>query len=153
MTSSPRPVLVSACLVGQSCRYDGRCAKNEARADLAAALAALGPRELVAFCPEEAGGLATPRPPAWIESESAAAVLAGDDRLVTEAGDDVTAAFVAGATAALELARERGIERALLKEHSPSCGVTSTSIGAQRRPGPGITTRLLLDAGISVEGI
>jgi uncharacterized protein YbbK (DUF523 family) len=139
--------------MGQRCRYDGECAKDEARAGLAAALAALGPRELIAFCPEEAGGLPTPRPPAWIEAQNAAAVLAGGARLVTEAGDDVTVAFVAGAKATLELARARGVEHALLKEHSPSCGVASTSVGAERRPGPGVTAQLLLDAGLSVKGV
>ena len=77
----------------------------------------------VPFCPEEEGGLGTPRPPAWIESGSAAQVLDGESRVVTEAGADVTGGFVRGAEAALETCQEHGIRRAYLKARSPSCGV------------------------------
>jgi len=66
------PVLVSACLIGRYCRYDGRTNRDSV---LERELAAAGERA-VPFCPEEEGGLATPRPPAWIERESAEAVIA-----------------------------------------------------------------------------
>jgi len=135
------------------CRYDGCAAKDEARAAFSALLKKRGGApELVAFCPEEAGGLDTPRPPAWIEGTSAAAVLLGEGRVVTEAEVDVTAGFVRGAEAARDLAHELGITHAILKQHSPSCGVTSTSIGGARTPGPGLTAQLLLDAGLTLEG-
>jgi len=152
MPAPPTPVLVSACLVGERCRYDGCAAKAGAQAALTAALRELGPHEVVAFCPEQAGGLATPRPAAWIEAEDAAAVLAGRDRLVTEAGDNGTAAFVAGAEAALELCRARGIERAYLKERSPSCGVRTTHVAGQPVPGRGVTAELLESKGIATRG-
>lgn len=153
LSKAPEKLLVSACLVGMHCRYDGCAAKDEARAAFSSLLAKLDcAPELVAFCPEEAGGLGTPRPPAWIESKGADAVLRGEDRVVTESGADVTAAFVRGAEAARHLAEERGITHAILKEHSPSCGVTSTSIGGTRSQGTGLTAQLLLDAGLSVSG-
>ncbi|MDF1800913.1 MAG: DUF523 domain-containing protein [Planctomycetota bacterium] len=150
---SPEPVLVSACLLGLACRFDACAAKDTARAGLAAALAELGDIEVVGFCPEQAGGLATPRPPAWIEADSAAAVLRGEDRVVTEAGADVTAAFVNGAEAALAVAKERGIRRAILKERSPSCGVARTHVDGALAEGPGVTAQLLGDAGLSVRGV
>ena len=135
------------------CRYDGCAAKDAARAAFAALLDKRGGApQLLAFCPEEAGGLDTPRPPAWIESRSASAVLQGEDRILTEAGADVTVAFVRGAQAALVAAQENGVTHAILKQHSPSCGVTSTSIGGARTPGPGLTAQLLLDAGLTLDG-
>ena len=112
------PVLVSACLLGRRCRYDGR---SNPDGPLQRALAAEG-LEAVPYCPEEEGGLGTPRPPAWIEAGGAGAVLDGAGRVVTEAGEDVSEGFLAGARGALETCRARGITRAFLKERSPSCG-------------------------------
>jgi uncharacterized protein YbbK (DUF523 family) len=143
------PVLVSACLLGRACRYDGR--HNDDRA-LARDLAAQGLRA-VPFCPEEHGGLATPRPPAWIEARDAAAVLEGRDRVVTDAGADATAAFLAGAQGALELCRSEGIARAYLKERSPSCGVAATHVEGRAVAGPGVTAELLRRNGVEVLGV
>ncbi len=142
-------VLVSACLLGRACRHDGR---HNADQVLERRLAEEG---LVAlhFCPEEHGGLGTPRPPAWIERTSAAAVLDGRERVLTDAGRDVTAEFLAGAEGALALCRAHGIRRAFLKERSPSCGTCQTHAGGALVAGPGITTALLSRAGIRVEGI
>jgi uncharacterized protein YbbK (DUF523 family) len=81
--SNATPVLVSACLCGRECRYDGGHA--DAGSKLARRLAELGARA-VPFCPEVEGGLSTPRTPAWIEAHSAEAVLEGTDRVVTGAG-------------------------------------------------------------------
>src|SRR5262245_30484451 len=117
-----RPVLVSACLLGRECRYDG--SQNRDRA-LERELAAEG-LEAVPFCPEEHGGLGTPRAPAWIESRGARDVLDGRDRVVTDGGRDVTDAFLKGAEGALAECRLRGIGLAFLKERSPSCGVCKT---------------------------
>ena len=146
----PIPILVSACLCGRACRYDGRDAAEPAK--LEARLQELGGRA-VPFCPEEEGGLSTPRPPAWIETTGAEAVLAGSDKLVTEAGDDVTHAFVSGARAALAACEDAGIKRAILKERSPSCGVKRTHIRGALTPGPGVTAALLAQNGIETEGI
>jgi len=150
MASTPRrPVLVSACLLGRTCRYDGR--HNEDHV-LARELEARG-EEAVPFCPEEHGGLGTPRPPAWIERTSAAAVLAGEDRVVTDAGRDVTNEFVRGAEGALSTCRENGLLKAYLKERSPSCGCRATHVGNELAPGPGVTAELLRQHGIDVEGV
>ncbi len=148
--SAPEPkALVSACLLGRRCRYDGRENRD---GPLERALAKQGVTP-VPFCPEEAGGLGTPRPPAWIESGGAAEVLAGRARVVTEGGDDVTAEFVTGAEGALELCRREGIERAYLKERSPSCGCRNTHVAGTLVEGPGITAELLRANRVQVEGV
>jgi len=143
------PVLVSACLLGRACRYDGRHNKDGV---LERELAHRGFRP-VPFCPEEAGELGTPRPPAWIERESAAAVLDGTDRVVTDAGADVTREFVAGAQAALDECRAHGIRRAFLKERSPSCGACHTHVAGELVEGPGVTTELWRRHGVGVEPV
>lgn len=143
------PVLVSACLLGCNCRYDGG---QNADGPLQRLLAGED-LEPVPYCPEEAGGLGTPRPPAWIEREGAAAVVDGTSRVVTDEGADVTAGFLAGAQGALELCRERGIRRAFLKERSPSCGTRQTHVANELVDGPGVTAELLRRAGVAVEGV
>ncbi len=144
-----KPVLVSACLLGRSCRYDQ--GHNHDRA-LERELDARGERA-VPFCPEEEGGLGTPRPPAWIESGDAQAVLDGQTRMVTEEGADVTEGFLAGARGALACCSENGISKAYLKERSPSCGVAATCVGGSPVHGPGVTARFLARAGIEVSGV
>lgn len=143
------PVLVSACLLGRSCRYDGRHsldARLEERLGEQGSLA-------VPFCPEEHGGLGTPRPAAWIEEADAAAVVEGAARVVDEHGRDVTEAFLAGAQGALEACRASGARRAFLKERSPSCGVGRTQVGQVEVGGHGVTAELLSRHGIEVLGV
>ncbi|MCL4133296.1 UNVERIFIED_CONTAM: hypothetical protein GTU68_012621 [Idotea baltica] len=149
MSRPPQIVLVSACLLGCECRYDGRHNRDERLED---ELLARG-EVAESFCPEERGGLPTPRPAAWIESQSAAEVLEGKDRLVTNAGADVTPEFRKGAEAALARCRELGIETAYLKERSPSCGVKSTHVNGELVEGHGVTAELLHHAGIRIVGI
>jgi uncharacterized protein YbbK (DUF523 family) len=144
-----RPVLVSACLLGRECRYDG--SQNRDRA-LERELEAQSLRA-VPFCPEEHGGLGTPRPSAWIEREGAEAVLDGRGRVLTESGADVTAQFLKGAEGALETCRAQGIRLAFLKERSPSCGVCNTHVGRSLAGGPGVTTALLVRNGIEVRPV
>ncbi|MFN9786321.1 MAG: DUF523 domain-containing protein [Planctomycetia bacterium] len=144
-------VLVSACLVGTFCRYDARTNLDHA---LLRQLAAEG-CTIVPFCPEEAGGLATPRPAASLHGGDAAAVLDGAARVVDIHGRDVTAEFLRGAMAALEACRAQGIVRAYLKERSPSCGTCATHVEGATVPGPGVTTALLRRHGVEcapVEG-
>jgi len=140
---------VSACLLGKSCRYDGR---HNLDGELERQLASEG-LEPVPFCPEERGGLSTPRPPAWIGSGDAAGVLDGSARMVTDAGRDVTAEFVSGAEQAAELCRHRGIRRAFLKERSPSCGVCQTHVGGTLVDGRGVTAERLSRDGVDVTGV
>ncbi|MEU9885161.1 DUF523 domain-containing protein [Sphaerisporangium sp. NPDC051011] len=145
-------ILVSACLVGRPVRYDGRAK------DVGGALLARWRDEgrLVPFCPEMEGGLPVPRPPAEIEGGAGgAAVLAGTARVLTFAGADVTGNFLAGAQAALAVARSMGIRIALLKEGSPSCGGLRIYDGTFRgrvTPGAGVTSALLEAGGVRVFG-
>jgi uncharacterized protein YbbK (DUF523 family) len=150
--SSPEPTpraLVSACLMGKACRYDGGHNRDQA---LESELAQEGLTP-VPFCPEEHGGLTTPRPAAWIERDGAAAVLDGTSGLSTGDGTDVTAEFLAGAQGALELCKKEGITRAFLKERSPSCGVATTHVGGAAVSGPGVTAALLGRNGVKCTGV
>lgn len=153
--SSPRPpqlppagpVLVSACLAGRACRFDGSANPD----DGVARLVAEGRAVLV--CPEVDGGLGTPRPAAEIQGGDGADVLAGRARVVTRAGEDVTEAYVEGARRALEAAREAGAEVAVLKARSPSCGkcgVYDGSFSRTLRTGDGVTAALLTANGVNV---
>ncbi|MFF5208296.1 DUF523 domain-containing protein [Streptosporangium sp. NPDC000396] len=143
-------VLVSACLMGRKVRYDG-AAKTSGDALLATW------REegrLVPFCPEVEGGLPIPRPAAEIEGGAGgSAVLAGAARVLAADGSDVTNAFLAGAQSALATARSFGVNVAILKEGSPSCGSLTIYDGTfrgRRMPGIGVTTALLELHGIAV---
>ncbi|TAJ20928.1 MAG: DUF523 domain-containing protein [Planctomycetota bacterium] len=147
--SDPRlPVLVSACLLGRECRYDGRHNRDSA---LERELDARGERA-VPFCPEEHGGLGTPRPAAWLEA-SAADVLDGRARVVTDAGIDVTAQFRDGAEGALATCVAHGIAKAYLKERSPSCGSRNTHVAGALVAGRGVTVELLERNGVRVSGV
>jgi len=144
----PRPVLVSACLLGRACRYDGRHNRDDV---LARRLAEAG-ETAVPFCPEEEGGLGTPRPAAWLETQ-AGEVLDGRGRVRTEAGADVTAEFLRGAEKALARCRADGIRRAYLKERSPSCGVRYTHVAGALVEGLGLTAELLERNGVRAIGV
>ncbi|MCP5020740.1 MAG: DUF523 domain-containing protein, partial [bacterium] len=111
-TDSGTPVLVSACLLGQACRHDG---KGKLDAGLEQELSEQGLRA-IALCPEERGGLATPRPKAWIADKNAAAVWAGEAEIVSVEGRQVTGEFKAGAELALQECRRHAIYTAYLKE-------------------------------------
>ncbi|MET8052355.1 MULTISPECIES: DUF523 domain-containing protein [unclassified Streptosporangium] len=145
-------ILVSACLMGRKVRYDG-AAKTSGDA-LLAAWRRQG--RLVPFCPEVEGGLPVPRPAAEIEGGAGgAAVLSGTARVLTTGGADVTAAFLAGAQAALAVARSFDVKVAILKEGSPSCGsltVYDGTFAGRRVPGHGVTSALLELHGIAVFG-
>ena len=143
-------ILVSACLLGSPVRYHGRGAA------CGHALLAQWQAEgrLVPICPELAGGLPVPRPPAEIEpGQGGAAVLRRAARVIDASGADVSAAFVDGAQQALALARERQIRIAVLKEDSPSCGSTRIHDGrfaGARVAGEGVSAALLRAAGLLV---
>ncbi|MGK5558558.1 DUF523 domain-containing protein [Actinomadura kijaniata] len=144
-------ILVSSCLVGRPVRYDGR--GKPVRDDLFERWRAEG--RLVPFCPEVAGGLPVPRPPAEIVGGDGADVLDGTARVVADTGEDVTEAFVAGARLALETARRAGARLALLKESSPSCGsrmIYDGTFTGTRIAGDGVTAALLEREGVRVFG-
>lgn len=141
-------ILVSACLLGQPVRYDGG-----AHGPFAQLLRWQAEGRLVTLCPEVAGGLSTPRPPAEIPGGDGGQVLAGRVPVVTVYGLDVTDAFRAGAEAALRLVRERGIRLAILKARSPSCGNRQNydgSFSGTLIDGEGVTAAALRQAGVQV---
>ena len=141
-------LLVSACLVGIPCQYDGGSCPN----DQIQALATQG--GVLPFCPEVAGGLPTPRPPAEIQGGDGGDVLEGRARVVNVEGKDVTAEFLTGAKRALRVAQRWGIKKAILKARSPSCGVGRIydgSFSGRLVEGDGVTTALLKREGIIVK--
>jgi len=141
-------ILVSRCLLGHHVRYDGG-----AHGPLALLQRWQAEGRVVALCPEVAGGLPTPRPAAEIASGQGAQVLDGQLSVLTIDGEDVTAAFVAGAEQALALVRQYGIRLALLKARSPSCGNRENydgSFSGVKVAGEGVTAAALRRAGVQV---
>ena len=131
-------ILISACLLGACCRYDGASKAHP----LAAALAER--HTLVPVCPEQLGGLPTPRPPAERRG----------GRVVTQSGD-VTEQYLRGAEETLKLCKLLGCEAAVLKERSPSCGrgqVYDGAFSGTLTAGDGVTAELLAAHGILVYG-
>ena len=132
-------ILVSACLLGVPCRYDGQSKAHP----LARALCEK--HHVVPVCGEIFGGLPTPRPPAEIQG----------NRVVTRDGRDVTEAYRRGAEAAAQLARLTGAQAAVLKERSPSCGsgeIYDGTFTGTVVEGWGVTAELLRREGIPVLG-
>ncbi len=131
-------IIISACLLGVNCRYNGG-------GELATQwLEVLEGHQLIPVCPEQLGGMTTPREPSEIVTESPL-------RVESKSGADVTGAFEAGAKETLKLAALMGAECAILKERSPSCGVNAIydgSFSSVRIPGLGVTARLLKNAGL-----
>ncbi len=144
-------MLVSACLLGLRCRYDG----GESTHEEALKLAREG--RAIPICPEQMGGLPTPRPKSWLRDGDGREVWRGKAKVVNEKGEDVTTFFVKGAEEALKLARIFGAKRALLKSKSPSCGVSKVYISRGGEPvlaeGMGVTAALLAENGIEVEEV
>lgn len=134
-------LLVSACLLGVNCRYNAE--PKALPDDLLSRL--LERHTVVPVCPEQLGGLTTPREPS--ERQGA--------RVVMRSGRDVTAAYARGAQEALRLARQFGCTAAVLKERSPSCGhgeIYDGTFTGTRTAGDGVTAALLLENGIAVYG-
>lgn len=124
------PILVSACLLGIYCRYDGRCETDER------VMALSQDHVLIPVCPEQLGGLPTPR--------SAVELL--DGRAVTRDGADLTEAFERGVQQVLRVARLTGARAAVLQPRSPSCGrgiIYDGTFSGTRIEGDGALTQSL----------
>ena len=133
-------MIVSACLAGFPCRYDGKARPCPEVVELVRA------GKAIPVCPEQLGGLETPRPPCEI--------LNG--RVVDQNGADQTEAYRRGAEAVLALARTYGATEALLQKRSPSCGsgwIYDGTFSKRLVAGDGVTARLLAENGIQVIGI
>jgi hypothetical protein len=144
MKNKPK-ILISACLLGENCKYNGG---NNTDAIPAEALDKLEQiYELIAVCPECMGGLTTPREPAEI---------CANGRVITKfSGRDVTDEFISGAQICADVARENGCKIAVLKERSPSCGsgwIYDGSFTGRLVSGDGITAAVLKKLGVRVVG-
>ena len=131
------PILVSACLLGVRCRYDGQSKPAAGVIEL------LKHGSVLPVCPEQLGGLPTPR----IPHERVG------DRVLSRDGDDATEAFVRGAKEALRLAELAGCSEAILKARSPSCGVGTIYDGTFRGTitvGDGVFGAMVKRAGLRV---
>ena len=138
-------ILVSACLCGKDCKWDGGNNKNQKLLDYMESMR--GKAEFHEVCPEQMGGLSTPRPASEIRAE--------DRRVVNTEGRDVTEEFERGAELALQVAKKYGCTLAILKERSPSCGCHGIYDGTFSKKivdGMGKTAELLKANGIKVIG-
>lgn len=129
--------ICSACLLGVKCRYDGKNALNRKVIEL------LKTEILIPVCPEQLGGLPTPREPAEIVG----------NKVITRSGQDVTEKFKRGAMETLKIAELLGIREAVLKQGSPSCGcgkICDGTFSGKTIKGDGVTTALLKRHGIKI---
>lgn len=140
--------MISACLIGCECRYDQKSCLDQELEQL------LREGKVIPVCPEQLGGLPTPRPPAEIVGGDGFDVLDGKARIVDQKGNDVTEEFLMGAHQALKLAQAVGATSAILKENSPSCGSTFVYDGTfsgNKVTGTGLTAALFRRNGIEVQ--
>jgi uncharacterized protein YbbK (DUF523 family) len=134
-------IIVSSCLCGINCKYNGKNNLNENILKL------VNEGLAVPICPEQLGGLKTPRKPAEIIEEN------GKLKVVTSEGTDVTKEYIKGAKRACEIAKLVGAKKAILQRRSPSCGLNKIYDGSFSKKlisGNGITVRLFLENGIEV---
>ncbi|MEJ2636344.1 MAG: DUF523 domain-containing protein [Calditrichia bacterium] len=142
-------ILVSSCLTGQNVRYDGKVLR-----EVSAVLRNWKEEgRLVEFCPEVGGGLTIPRSPSEIEAGSGFDVFGGNARIMNIRGEDVSDNFISGARRALEIVKSQHIRIAILKSHSPSCGIGRIYDGGfsgTLKDGDGVTAALLKSEGVLV---
>jgi len=139
--------LVSACLLGVKCRYDGTSAREPKLLKLAKG------ERLIPICPEQLGGLPTPRDPAWIVGGDGSDVLKGEAKVISRNGSDVTENFIMGAKEVLRIAKSFGAKGSVLKARSPSCGCGTIRVPHsfdELKDGDGVTAALLKKNGIRV---
>jgi uncharacterized protein YbbK (DUF523 family) len=138
--------IVSACLVGINCRFDG---KSKLDSHL---LKVFKGGELLPVCPEQLGGLPTPRVPAKMVGGDGYDVVDGKTKVINEKNEDVTKNFIRGATEVLRIAKLLNIEEAILESKSPSCGSGKACDEASGSfiKGDGVLTALLKRNGIHV---
>ena len=132
-------IIVSACLLGENCKYNGGSNKCDDIIALAEKF------EIIPVCPECFGGLPIPRVPSEIK----------DGRVYSKTGEDLTEAFLSGAEQTLYIAKEANAPCAVLKENSPSCGfgkIYDGTFSGNKIDGNGITAQLLYDNEIQIFG-
>lgn len=140
-------ILVSACLLGLNCRFNGRPKANESL------ISSLKNTHAIPFCPEQLGGLPTPRYRAWITQGDGRDVLEGRSRVINEVDADVTAQFIKGATETERLVTLFNIKKAYLKSKSPSCGVGKIYRNKKLVTGNGVCATMLIQKNIELISI
>jgi len=146
LKSNKKIIAVSACLLGVPCRYDGK-AFGQNLASI------LDDYEIVPICPEQLGGLPTPRTPCEIQGGDGTDVLVGKAYVIDKKGNDRTEAFVKGALDALKIIEEKEISIAVLKSRSPSCGsgiIYAGLFDGKLKVGDGVLAALLKKMGIKI---
>lgn len=141
-------ILVSGCLCGVNCKYDGGNNLNENILEL------LKEGKAVIVCPEQLGGLKTPRIPSEIVGGTGKEVLDGKAKVLGKDGSDVTEEFLKGAYETLNIAKNINAEYVILKGRSPSCGlgeIYSGKFNREKKQGNGVTCELLLQNGFKVK--
>tara|TARA_B100001939_G_scaffold314646_1_gene299238 strand:+ start:420 stop:860 length:441 start_codon:yes stop_codon:yes gene_type:complete len=129
-------ILISACLLGKECRYDGKHSKID--------LLKNANVNWIPVCPEELGNLGTPRPSAEIQANG---------KVTTESGNDLTEKFIDGANKSLKIAEENNCKTAILKSKSPSCGkgkIYDGSFSGKLIDGDGVFVQKCIENGINV---
>ena len=135
-------VLVSACLLGKNCRYDGNNSYEKLLDELDI--------DWIPVCPEEQGGLGTPRHPSELQ-DRAGEIIKGTGKITSILGEDVTPQFIKGAMECLQLGKSNQVKTAILKSKSPSCGVDQVYDGSFSRKlqeGEGVFAYLCAQSGI-----
>lgn len=130
-------IMVSACLIGENCKYNGKNNLNEKVLDYVKG------HEVISVCPEVMGGLPTPRVPAEIVNGT----------VTTKDGRNVDMEFRAGAKLALEIAKKKQVDLVILQSRSPSCGpkqIYDGSFSGKKIEGQGVFAKLLMENGFSI---
>ena len=149
LKENKNPIVVSECLLGINCTFSGENRRNEKTIKL------LKEHILIPICPEQLGGLSTPRAPQIIEKGSGEDVLDGNSRVINRDGKVDTQSFIRGAEEALHLAKLVNAKIAILKERSPSCGVNKIYNHLNKKEdnlveGRGVAAALLKRNGIQI---
>ena len=140
-------IIVSACLVGVNCKYDGGNNDNNKVKEY------LKNKEYIIVCPEQLGGLTTPRKPSEINKIGGKKVLSGHSKVISCEGKDVTENFIMGAKESLKIAKMFNCKQAILKEGSPSCGcnlIYDGTFTGKKISGMGVTAALFNENNIEV---
>lgn len=134
------PVFISACLLGVPCRYDGKSCPEPELIECFLH----GSRSFVSLCPETEGGLTIPRLPAELQAGG---------KVINERGEDVTPYFIRGMERVCSLVERYRVQRAILKEYSPSCGcqeIYDGTFSGKRIPGKGVLAAKLEKTGVKI---
>ena len=140
-------ILVSACLLGINCKYDGDNNNHEGVKNY------LRDKQFILVCPEQLGGLSTPRIPCEIGNGTGNEVLNNKCKVKNKQGMDMTEKFLKGAYETLKIAKLYGCKKAILKEGSPSCGSNKIYDGTfqgNKINGLGVTASILKNEGIDI---